>query len=72
MINPILGVLLAARRGCRRALLSFDRIGPELATLNRMIDLEKDPIEKRELCAAYRALNWARSPDAFAPPSEGI
>jgi hypothetical protein len=44
----------------------------EIAELNRMIDQEKDPVEKRELCAAYRALNWARSPDAFAPPSEGI
>lgn len=42
----------------------------ELNELSFEIDHETDEHRKDWLCAAYQALNWARCPDGFAPPSQ--
>jgi hypothetical protein len=48
-------------------------IEAEIALIGGMIDREPFPSARHtDLCAAFRALNWARSPRAFARPSECV
>ncbi len=49
-----------------------DRMQAEILKLERMIDAEPMGERHTDLCAAFRALMWARSPDSHAPPSECV
>ena len=49
-----------------------ERITREIVRLDGMIDATPCGPRHTDLCAAFRALNWARSPDAFTPPSECV
>jgi hypothetical protein len=51
--------------------IDVDRLEDELYALCRLIDDNPGSERRGELLAAYRALMWARLPEAFAPPSEG-
>jgi len=46
-----------------------DLILRQIVALDGAIDRERDPQRRREMCAQYRALNWARAPHCFAPPT---
>jgi len=48
------------------------RLEAEILKLSAMIDAEPDGERHTDMCAAYRALNWARNPDGFSPPSECV
>lgn len=60
-------VILASPSG-----FNDDLVRSQLVRLDRMIDAEQGAIAKARLCGAFQALNWARSPDSFAAPSEGL
>jgi hypothetical protein len=49
--------------------ISLDHIQAEILRLDKMIDAEPNGERHTDLCAAFRALNWARSPNAFSSPS---
>ena len=49
-----------------------DHLQAEILTLSRMIDAEPMGERHTDLCAAFRALMWARCPDGFARPSECV
>ena len=45
-----------------------NRITRQIRHIERALLREENERRRSDLYAAYRALNWARSPDAFAPP----
>lgn len=49
---------------------NVDKLTAEIIALDVAIQSECDGPRKDYLCAAFQALNWARAPNAFAPPSE--
>lgn len=49
-----------------------DQMQTEILKLDRMIDAEPLGERHTDLCAAFRALMWARSPDSFTAPSECV
>ena len=49
---------------------SDEKMTAEILKLSVMIGTEGSDAKKSELCAAFRALMWARSPDGYAPPSQ--
>lgn len=48
------------------------RLEGEILRLSKMIDAEPNGERHTDMCAAFRALNWARNPDGFALPSECV
>jgi hypothetical protein len=45
------------------------RLQAEILKLDRLIDQAKNRAVADALGIAFQALNWARAPDSFAPPS---
>lgn len=47
-----------------------DALDEQIMTLSEMIDAASPGPRRDCLCAAFQALQWARCPTGFAPPSQ--
>lgn len=47
-----------------------DALDEQIMTLSEMIDAAPSGARKDWLCSAFQALQWARCPTGFAPPSQ--
>lgn len=47
-----------------------DALDEQIMTLSEMIDATPPGPRQDCLCAAFQALQWARCPTGFAPPSQ--
>ena len=64
------GVLTAELLLAAKPAPSISRLQAEILRLERLITATPPGRQHDLLCAAFRALNWARSPDSFVPPSQ--
>lgn len=52
--------------------LSIPLIVEELANINTELEFTRDIERRNYLFACYQALQWALSPDGYAPPSQCV